>query len=169
MSFIFLCILYITGRGHPFPVLPTSLSSLLKAVAFLSQTIFIQHYITIIKHMHGEKINSKRQHSQKPGFERLIFIFLSCSLFFYVALFLSLREMERDMPFLPACASLGCFSGLFFCMGPALSHAQTQWSSRWITQDHVHTSREPPTTAGANPPLLVSHALIGVTKEPWYD
>lgn len=85
---------------------------------------FTQHFITIIKHMHGKKkINSKRQRSQNPGFERLIFIFLSCLLFFYVALFFSLREMERDMPFLPACASLWCFSGLLFCMGPAQSHA----------------------------------------------
>ena len=80
---------------------------------------FIQHFINIIKHMHEKQINSKRQRSQKPGFVRLIFIFLSCVLFFYVTLFFSLREMERDMPFLSACASLWCFSGLFYCMEPA--------------------------------------------------
>lgn len=65
------------------------------------------------------------------------------SLFFYVALFFSLREIESDMPFLLACASLWCFSGLLFCMGQAESHAQAQWSSRWITQTHVKTLIEP--------------------------
>lgn len=99
------------------PLPPIFLLFPLKTVALPSQTIFIQHFITIIKHMHEKKINSKRQRSQKPGFARLIFIFLSCLLFFYVALFFSLREMERDMPFLSACASLWCFSGLLFCMG----------------------------------------------------
>lgn len=136
---------------HPQPLLPIFLVFPLKTVALPSQTIFIQRFITIIKHMHEKKINSKRQHSQKPGFGRLIFIFLSCLLFFYVALFFSLREMERDMPFLSACASLWCFSGLFFCMGPAQSRAQAQRSSRWITQTHVNTSTEPPTTPEKHP------------------
>lgn len=49
---------------------------------------------------------------------------------FMFALFFSLREMERDMPFLSACASLWRFSGLLFCMGPAQSRAQAQRSSR---------------------------------------
>lgn len=136
---------------HPQPLLPIFLVFPLKTVALPSQTIFIQRFITIIKHMHEKKINSKRQHRQKPGFGRLIFIFLSCLLFFYVALFFSLREMERDMPFLSACASLWCFSGLFFCMGPAQSRAQAQRSSRWITQTHVNTSTEPPTTPEKHP------------------
>ncbi|MEQ2281336.1 hypothetical protein AMECASPLE_029155 [Ameca splendens] len=94
----------------------------------------------------AKKINSKRQHSQKPGFERLIFIFHSCSLFFYVALFFSLREMERDMPFLPAFASLWCFSGLLYCMCPAQSHAQTEEQPVDYPVSHQHTtyhSRKP--------------------------
>lgn len=117
-----------------------------ETVTLHSQTIFIQPFITIIKHMHEQKINSKRQRSQKPGFERLIFIFLSCLLFFYAALFFLLGKIERDMPFLSDCASLWCFSGLLFCIRPAQSHAQPWQSSQWITQTHVNTSTEPPTT-----------------------
>lgn len=54
----------------------------LKTVTLPSQTIFIQYLISIIKHICIKTINSKRQRSQKPGFVRLIFIFLSCPLFF---------------------------------------------------------------------------------------
>lgn len=158
-----LCPLSLT-QCTPCPSLPFSL--LLKTVALPSHTIFTQHCITIIKHMHGKKINSKRQHSQKPGFERLIFIFLSCPLFFYVALFFLLREMERDMPFLPACASLWCFSGLFLCTRPAQSHAQASWSSRWITPAHVNKSTEPPPSTQARPSLSTLHPLISVANEP---
>lgn len=75
-------------------------------------------------HAWKKQINSKRQGSQKSGFGRLIFIFRSCLLVFYVALFISLGEIESDMPFLSACASLWCFSGLLFCVGQAQSHAQ---------------------------------------------
>lgn len=46
------------------------------------------------KHAWKKKINSKRQRSQNPGFEGLIFIFLSCLLFFYVALFFSFRSQK---------------------------------------------------------------------------
>lgn len=113
-----------------------------KNVAFTCRTIFINksHYHN--KTHAATKMNSKRQHGQNSGLERLIFIFLLCVLFFYVAPFFPLREMERDMPFLPPCALLWSFSGLFFCMAPALSNMHTSLqSSGSVLSRHVNTVR----------------------------
>lgn len=88
---------------------------------------------------------------------------------FMFALFFSLREMERDMPFLSACASLWRFSGLLFCMGPAQSRAQAQRSSRVDYPDWCqhfdgatdHSCKRPlPSVA------RTLHALISVAKQP---
>lgn len=95
----------------------------------------------------------------------------SLSLFFYVALFFSLREMESDMPFHSPCASLWCFSGLLLCMGRAQSRAQAQRRAagglpRAPRQNfHGATKR-----SSANAPAKWTlNALMSVAKEPCQD
>ena len=72
--------------------------------------------------MKKKKKKDKLKETARPKtwiWEAYFHLFFLVIYSFMFALFFSLREMERDMPFLSACASLWCFSGLLFCMGPA--------------------------------------------------
>lgn len=95
----------------------------------------------------------------------------SLSLFFYVALFFSLREMESDMPFHSPCASLWCFSGLLLCMGRAQSRAQAQRrAAGGLPGAPRQTFHRATKRSAANAPAKWAlNALMSVAKEPCQD
>ena len=129
----------------------------LKTVALPPQTIFIQRFITIIKHTHEKKkkkkINSKRQRGQKPGFGRLIFIFsfLSSILLCLLFSFRSEKWKETCLFFQPV-PHYGAFQVCSFVWG----RPRPSGAAGWITQTDVNTSTEPPTTP-ANGRCQVQH------------
>ena len=149
----------------------------LKTVALPSQTIFIQRFITIIKHTHEKKkkkkINSKRQRGQKPGFGRLIFIFsfLSSILLCLLFSFRSEKWKETCLFFQPV-PHYGAFQVCSFVWGRPQSRAQTQRSSRLDYPDWcqhfdraTNHSRKRPLPSAA----WTLHALISVAKQPCQD